>query len=223
MATGRGRAAEVRNIPPPSGGTGRETLIAEALAEWKPNPVRFLEIGYDKGHLYNLLSAYLTANAVEYISVDILDVNPGPHRYVKMDSTEFWKTLPVEEFYHVIFVDGCHCDGHADVDVKGSLLHLVVNGTLLVHDTGVDDSPGVLQTAGGPARAYLRNCHARDGISARIDRRHGEGMAIAVKRKMLGSAFLLETEEAETQYTCTLRMGQKVGNVRDNFPLYFNG
>lgn len=227
MGVGRGRVGRVHpstflpNVPLPTGARGREELIRDALEQWPGPGITFLEIGYNIGDLFKLLGPYTGPRGIEYMSVDVVPANPGGQKYIQMDSAEYWKTLPVDSMFHVVFVDGCHGDVHADLDVKGALLHLHVNGTLLMHDTGERDDRASLLGCAGPSRAFLRTCLNRPEFEARIDRSHLGGMGIVVKRKVCGRQFLTETEELGLRCSCPLLEGKTGPCIREAFPLYF--
>lgn len=199
---------------------GREELLSDVFDTYS-GPFRFLEIGHDAAHIRWLLRQYFESGENTYIAVDIIE-QPPPHldsgpitEYIQKDSVEFWRELSIDTFYDVIFVDGCHCEAHVDLDVKGALLHLEIGGTLLMHDTGTAD--GMTP----PRRAYFRNCDGRPEFECRLND-YFEGMGIVVKRKVCGKEFLVETEDKNLKFNDGLYGKEiEVPSVQEAFPLYF--
>ena len=211
------------------GGMDRHKLIAEAFRGWPDRPIRFLEIGYDKGDLWEMLKDEPGANGVEYTTVDIIEGpkegRSRPKEYIRMDSVNFWRDLPRDKTYHVVFVDGCHCDGHTDIDVKGAILHLEIGGTLFMHDTGgylKTDRQGLLSDA-GPSRAFLRNFLDRPEVNSEIDLRHPGGMGVIRKLLKCGVDFLLATYDPTVIFTCPLRHLKPIPTMAECFPYHFMG
>lgn len=206
----------------------RHQLVKDALDEWKEGPIHLLEIGIRHGETFGALRDYLNSRKIEYTGVDIKfytgGVHEPSHRSFEIDSVEFWKTLPVHEFFHVIFVDGCHGGIHADLDTKGALLHLHLNGILLIHDTGCDDEvKHPRQDDPGCFGAFCRNCMNRPELEARISRTHSEGMGIVKKLGPIGRQFLWDTEIIFPFCcdVCEVFGSKPCPSVREAFPLYF--
>ena len=208
----------------------RQELIKDALdsSGWHGPPLRFLEIGIRHGETWQALNGYFNASNVQYTGVDIKFYLTPPQegRWIEQDSVDYWRTLPVDQMFHVIFVDGCHGNIHADLDTKGALLHLHPGGILLQHDTGCDSEtlhPRIKKA--GCFGAFCRNCLDRPELVGRIDRQHPEGMGITKKHSPLGKQFLLDTEDTDTVGCCdvcdTFGLDKKTPGVRKTFPLYF--
>jgi hypothetical protein len=63
-------------------------------------------------------------------------VDPAPLGYCKyiMTSDDFFKTIPKEQIYDIIFIDGLHLYKQVLCDIENSLKHLSLNGVIVVHD-----------------------------------------------------------------------------------------
>lgn len=63
-------------------------------------------------------------------------VDPKPKCKIThhMTSDEFFKQIPKEEKYDIIFIDGLHLESQVQKDILNSLEHLEENGTIVVHD-----------------------------------------------------------------------------------------
>jgi len=63
-------------------------------------------------------------------------VDPFPVKKCEyiMTSDDFFKVIPVDEKYDIIFIDGLHLYKQVLKDVDNSLLHLSQNGTIVLHD-----------------------------------------------------------------------------------------
>lgn len=199
----------------------RQEFIREAIESQNMSGVKFLEIGYHTGDIRRTMADFFSSYAVQYTAVDILEEHKGLDWYICKDSCDFWRVLPIDEKYHVIFVDGCHCESHPDVDVKGALLHLHLNGVLLIHDTGPSGDIECLQEYGGPGKAYLRNCVGRPELKSYIVPNHYDGIGIVVKEVGCGKDFLVETYESGLHYGCSLHNNDPLPPVEELFPLYF--
>ena len=208
----------------------RHELVKEALDEWPDSSgLKLLEIGIRHGETYKALREYLSRRSIHYTGVDVEFYMTPPSdlnaNWLKMDSGEFWKRLPLSEMFHVIFVDGCHGDIHAELDTKGGLLHLRIGGTLLLHDTGLgDELRHPITENGGCFGAFCRNCLNRPELKAWIDRSHPEGMGIVKKLAEVAARFLVETETVSIRSCCDIcTIYNGIPPVREAFPLYFGG
>lgn len=86
---------------------------------------------------------YLEVGVQDYYSCCVLidtpnktSVDPAPRNlcdYV-MTSDEFFKQLPKETMYDIVFVDGLHHSDQVYRDIMNSLDHLKEGGTIVVHD-----------------------------------------------------------------------------------------
>lgn len=115
---------------------------------------RILEIGVDRGSLVFMLYSVLDFDQGLYTGVDPnsrIPFDPDTFlfegQFLPMTSEQFWKED--ERKWHLIFVDGCHDEKVADLDVREAVTRLEPNGILLVHDVRDD---------GGPRRAFIRHC-----------------------------------------------------------------
>lgn len=112
-----------------------------------------LEIGVDRGSLYLMLYSLIEWEGM-YTGVDPkwrvpfdVDREICGSEFLPITSEQFWKQDGRK--WHIIFVDGCHDESVADLDVKEGVTRLEPNGILLVHDVRDD---------GGPRKAFIRHC-----------------------------------------------------------------
>lgn len=83
----------------------------------------YLEIGIRKG------GNFKDINAVEKDGVD----PAGNCNYV-MTSDDFFKQLPADKLYDLVFIDGLHVKDQVLKDINNSLQHLSAGGTIVMHD-----------------------------------------------------------------------------------------
>ena len=90
---------------------------------------RYLEIGVFKG------------KTIEKIEIENKDgVDPGFEGHMsefvnhRMTSDDFFKNLPEDTKYDVIFIDGLHISQQVDKDIHNSLRHLNESGYIFLHD-----------------------------------------------------------------------------------------
>lgn len=209
----------------------RHELVREALDEWNIIPIRFLEIGIRHGETYDALHDYIRSRGILYTGIDIKfypwqrEIPRPPHICVEIDSVDYWNTLPVGVLFHVIFVDGCHGEVHTEIDLKGALLHLEINGILLMHDTGCSSTfehPRIKNA--GAFGAICRSCRSRSEVISRMDGSHPEGMGIVKKLLPIGKEFLLETETSDINSCwekCETFSLKPCPKPQEAFPFYF--
>ena len=89
---------------------------------------RFLEIGVRGGSL----------NKIKCEHIDGVDITYRGNNYV-MSSDEFFETIPADQMYDIIYVDGCHEKTQVLKDIENSLKHLNDGGTILCHDINPPD------------------------------------------------------------------------------------
>lgn len=102
----------------------RRDIVKSLISEF--NYGSYLEIGVYRGFV------------IDNINIKEKDgVDPSPlckHNCYKMTSDEFFKQLPSEKKYDLIFIDGFHDYKQVLKDVFNSLKHLSDNGTIALHD-----------------------------------------------------------------------------------------
>jgi Methyltransferase domain len=90
----------------------------------KYNYKNYLEIGVEDG---DCLHAVKCEN--------MTGVDPASkHATHKVPSNEFFKSLPPDVKYDIIFIDGLHTEDQVYDDIKNSLEHLTDTGTIVLHD-----------------------------------------------------------------------------------------
>ena len=90
----------------------------------------YLEIGVRDG------------NCIEQvIAAEKTGVDPAASVEVdyKMTSDEYFKQLPVDKKFDIIFIDGMHTEAQAKKDVLNALKHLSANGSIVMHDCNPPD------------------------------------------------------------------------------------
>lgn len=96
--------------------------IINYLIETK-NYSRFLEIGVRWGSFNNIKCDHK----------DGVDISPRENNYV-MTSDKFFETIPANQMYDIIYVDGGHEKNQVLRDIENSLEHLNEGGIILCHD-----------------------------------------------------------------------------------------
>jgi len=147
----------------------------------RPLGPRMLEIGVDRGSVPIFLTSFFIDYGGKYVGVDPkwrVPVDFGEMGdfacFLQADSASFWKVD--KRLWDLIFVDGCHDDDVADLDVREAALRLEPNGILLVHD---------VRDVGGPRSAFIKHCienPALNGFFATAENVCGTGMGIAFKK-----------------------------------------
>lgn len=144
-----------------------------------------LEIGVDRGSVPIFLAESFrsTKMASFYDGVD-----PSPRlpfhvdrfrdfaTFHQMKSETFWLTRKVNEAWNLIYIDGCHDEDVAALDVRSAVPRLGENGVLLVHDTRDD---------GGPRRAFIKECLGNPEMTGFLNDAENvcrTGMAIGFRR-----------------------------------------
>jgi len=61
-------------------------------------------------------------------------VDPNGCTTHKMTSDDFFKSIPVDKKWDIIFVDGYHEKTQVKKDIENAILHLNDNGTIVCHD-----------------------------------------------------------------------------------------
>lgn len=140
-----------------------------------------LEIGVDRGSTPIFLHSHLTRCGGYYVGVDpkqrvpfLRDMSAWWTTLIGSDSRSFWQG-DIRK-WDLIFVDGCHDDDVADLDVCEAIKRLTPNGILLVHDVRDD---------GGPRRAFVKHCVDNPHISsllATAENVCGSGMGVAFRK-----------------------------------------
>ena len=88
---------------------------------------RFLEIGVRDNE------GKMSIDHIKCEHRDGVDIMPGRCNY-NMTSDQFFETIPDDQMYDIIFVDGDHEKNQVLKDVENSLKHLSPGGTILCHD-----------------------------------------------------------------------------------------
>jgi GT2 family glycosyltransferase len=112
-------------------GTQRWDIINYLIK--KNQYTRYLEIGVNDG---------LCIRQIEIPHKDGVDPSPGsevggifvPEINYRMSSDKFFSSIPENQKYDIIFVDGLHNSIQVDKDIINSIKHLNQNGTIIVHD-----------------------------------------------------------------------------------------
>lgn len=115
----------------------RSDIIKELIKN--NNYTKYLEIGVRDNKNFNR------------INVPFKDgVDPaGKCNYV-MTSDQFFSTIPKEQVYDIVFIDGLHLKDQVLRDVNNSLNHLSPNGVIVMHDC----SPKKPEHATGHYKGY---------------------------------------------------------------------
>ena len=109
----------------------------------------YLEIGLDMGANYlrvncrnkECVDPYDSQENNEYKDVFSIEENAAIKNYIekniltyKMTSDEFFKSIPNDKKYDVIFIDGLHTEEQVGKDIINSIKHLNDGGFIIVHD-----------------------------------------------------------------------------------------
>lgn len=89
------------------------------------NYKKYLEIGVRNNKCFNKILCE---------EKDGLDINEKYNCRYNMSSDIFFKTIPNDKIYDIIFIDGLHLEEQVTKDIYNSLKHLSENGTIVVHD-----------------------------------------------------------------------------------------
>ena len=136
-----------------------------------------LEIGVDRGEV--LIGCHDTFGS--YLGVDIDPSNASPPNgckcsasYIQKDSHQFWKGLSQDQWFDLVFVDGCHEEKYSYIDISQAMLRLSPHGIVLAHDVNNEraDQSG---TSVEWAHDRLKNL---PGWYVRKIESHPEGMGI---------------------------------------------
>jgi hypothetical protein len=92
----------------------------------KNNYKRYLEIGIRTGCNFKKI------NCEVKIGVDPFPKSDDTTH--EMTSDMFFSSIPEDEKYDIILIDGLHTDDQVDKDIENSLLHLNENGSIILHD-----------------------------------------------------------------------------------------
>lgn len=152
---------------------------------------RILEIGVDRGSVPIFLTPFFRWKDNRfagseyrgfYMGVDPkwripfdLDELSDFAKFIWTDSERFWQ-MDHGEFWDLIYVDGCHNDDVAALDVREAVKRLEPNGILLVHDTRAD---------GGPRRAFIKECLGNPAMTGFLDDYENvcrSGMAVGYRK-----------------------------------------
>jgi hypothetical protein len=93
----------------------------------KHNFHSYLEIGIQSGHCFTQI------NCENKSGVDPNPAYKSPDIFV-MTSDEYFESIPIDDKYDLIFIDGLHLEKQVDKDIKNSLMHLSDNGLIVLHD-----------------------------------------------------------------------------------------
>ena len=108
----------------------------------KYNYSTYLEIGVQKSQ-----------NNFKAVKAPIKEgVDPNVECTYKMTSDQFFRSIPEDKMYDLIFIDGLHLEDQALRDIENSLKHLNPSGIIVVHDCNP------------PARKYQRKRPPLKGI-----------------------------------------------------------
>ena len=88
----------------------------------------YLEIGIYRG------ACFQNINVECKEGVDPNPVDFSDDRIGSMTSDEYFKTLPLDKKYDIVFIDGLHDHKQVVKDIENSLKHLTENGTIVLHD-----------------------------------------------------------------------------------------
>lgn len=94
----------------------------------------YLEIGVDDG------INFMNVDCSEKIGVDpsFAKLHTSARPYcVRMTSDEFFNSIPVDQLFDIIFIDGDHTYEQVVKDIANSKKHLSVNGVIIMHDVYV--------------------------------------------------------------------------------------
>lgn len=96
----------------------------------------YLEIGVDDG------INFMNVDCSEKIGVDpsFAKLHTSARPYcVRMTSDEFFNSIPIDQLFDIIFIDGDHTYEQVVKDIANSKKHLSVNGVIIMHDVYVFD------------------------------------------------------------------------------------
>lgn len=96
----------------------------------------YLEIGVDDG------INFMNVDCSEKIGVDpsFAKLHTSARPYcVRMTSDEFFNSIPIDQLFDIIFIDGDHTYEQVVKDIAYSKKHLSVNGVIIMHDVYVFD------------------------------------------------------------------------------------
>lgn len=94
----------------------------------------YLEIGVDDG------INFMNVDCSEKIGVDpsFAKLHTSARPYcVRMTSDEFFNSIPTDQLFDIIFIDGDHTYEQVVKDIANSKKHLSVNGVIIMHDVYV--------------------------------------------------------------------------------------
>lgn len=94
----------------------------------------YLEIGVDDG------VNFMNVDCSEKIGIDpsFTKLHTSAKEYcVRMTSDEFFNSIPVDQLFDVIFIDGDHTYEQVVKDIANSKKHLSANGVIIMHDVYV--------------------------------------------------------------------------------------
>jgi len=87
----------------------------------------YLEIGIHAGHCFMQIACD------NKTGVDPSPQYTSPNIFV-MTSDEYFNTIPEDDKYDLIFIDGLHLEEQVDRDIKNSLDHISDSGLIVLHD-----------------------------------------------------------------------------------------
>lgn len=96
----------------------------------------YLEIGVDDG------INFMNVDCSEKIGVDpsFAKLHTSARPYcVRMTSDEFFNSIPTDQLFDIIFIDGDHTYEQVVKDIANSKKHLSANGVIIMHDVYVFD------------------------------------------------------------------------------------
>ena len=86
----------------------------------------YLEIGVRDGECFK---------EIRCLNKTGVDPNPtSPHTTHRQTSDDFFRSIPEETKFDIVFIDGLHLDFQVDRDIHNSLKHLREGGTIVLHD-----------------------------------------------------------------------------------------
>lgn len=96
----------------------------------------YLEIGVDDG------INFMNVDCSEKIGIDpsFAKLHTSARPYcVRMTSDEFFNSIPTDQLFDIIFIDGDHTYEQVVKDIANSKKHLSANGVIIMHDVYVFD------------------------------------------------------------------------------------
>lgn len=96
----------------------------------------YLEIG-----VYDGIN-FMNVDCSEKIGIDpsFAKLHTSARPYcVRMNSDEFFNSIPTDQLFDIIFIDGDHTYEQVVKDIANSKKHLSVNGVIIMHDVYVFD------------------------------------------------------------------------------------